>query len=283
MSGTNKGPWQVNEIPAFCLTLERRADRWKRFQDQYGVNALPKLKRFLGVDGKTIDIKTDPRISTFTKRNILMKTRRSHDQLDTIGGVGCALSHIALWKWLAESNEDMLLVMEDDALVPPDFVERANQIIQSSPTLQNPNKWDMWIIGASWDTLDTIPGESRAGLVEAPAFFLFHCYIITRKFAQRLYEHCLPIEGHIDFWVSNFAIINKARIVATQRLHFKQREAKSDIQAKTIPSVVDIPTDYEKTHALISNTELMLARGAEAAVILFVGYLAVTQIKKALG
>jgi GR25 family glycosyltransferase involved in LPS biosynthesis len=272
----NKGPWRIDEIPAFCLTLERRADRWKRFQDQYGIDALPKLKRFLGVDGKTIDIKTDPRISTFTKRNIIMKTRRSHDQLDTVGGVGCALSHTALWKWLAESDQEMLLVFEDDAVIPPDFVQRANQLIQSSPTLQNPNKWDMWIIGAKWDTLSKIPGETKIGLVEAPAFFLFHCYIITRKFAQKLYENCLPIEGHIDFWASNYAIINKSHIVATPKLQLFQREAKSDIQTTVIPSLVDVPTDYEKTHTFISKTDLMLARGAEAAVILFLGYLAVS-------
>lgn len=280
MDRQHPGTWQIDQIPAFCLTLERRSDRWKRFQDQYGINALPKLKRFLGVDGKTIDVKTDPRISTFTKRNILMKIRRSHDQLDTIGGVGCALSHIALWKWLAESSEDMLLVFEDDAIIPPDFVQRANQIIQASPTLQNPNQWDMWVIGANWETLNTIPGEYTSGLVEAPAFFLFHCYIITRKFAKRLYEHCLPVEGHIDFWVSNFAIINKSRIVATPRLHFKQREAKSDIQSKTIPSVVDIPDNYEKTHSLVSNTDLMIARGAEAALVLIVGYMVITRLFK---
>jgi hypothetical protein len=277
------GPWKINEIPAFCLTLERRADRWKRFQDQYGIDALPKLKRFLGVDGKTLDIKTDPRVSTFTKRNILMKTRRSHDQLDTIGGVGCALSHIALWKWLAESDQEMLLVFEDDAVIPPDFVQRANTLIQSSPTLQNPKKWDMWVIGAKWDPLGSIPGESRTGLVDASAFFLFHCYVITRRFAQKLYEHCLPIEGHIDFWVANFAVINKSKIVGTPKLRIKQREATSDIQGKRIPALVDIPDNYDKTHTFISNTELMLARGAEAAVILFLGYIAVTQIKKAFG
>ena len=92
--------WTIESIPAFCITLERRMDRWKRFQDQSGIDRLP-VKRFIGVDGKTLDISTDNRVSTFTKRNIVTKSRRSHEELDSAGGVGCALSHIAVWQWLA--------------------------------------------------------------------------------------------------------------------------------------------------------------------------------------
>jgi hypothetical protein len=52
------------------------------------------VKRFIGVDGKTLDIKNDDRVTTLTKRNIAIKKRRSHEELDTIGGVGCAHYHI---------------------------------------------------------------------------------------------------------------------------------------------------------------------------------------------
>lgn len=274
------GPWRIDQIPAFCITLERRPDRWKRFQDQYGIDALPKMKRFLGVDGKTIDIRNDQRVSTLTKRNILMKTRRAHEHIDTAGGIGCALSHIALWKWLSESNEELLLVMEDDAAVPPDFVQRANAIIQQSPTLQDPTKWDMWVIGAQWQTSGSIEGEDKSGLVNAPAFFLFHAYVIHRRYAQKIYDNCFPIEAHIDFWLSNFSILHNARIVATPRLKLKQAGATSDIQSAQTLAIVDIPDNYDKTHTLISNTEYMMARGAEAAVLLFVGYVIVRQLIK---
>jgi hypothetical protein len=62
--------WSVDSIPAFCITLERRQDRWRRFQDQSGIDRL-NLKRFLGVDGKTIDVVKDDRVALCTKRNIL--------------------------------------------------------------------------------------------------------------------------------------------------------------------------------------------------------------------
>jgi len=93
--------WSMDRIPSFCITLERRRDRWNRFQDQSGIERL-NVKRFIGVDGKTIDVTKDERVTTLTKRNIITKSRRSHEELDSIGGIGCALSHIAVWQWMVD-------------------------------------------------------------------------------------------------------------------------------------------------------------------------------------
>jgi hypothetical protein len=67
--------WSIESVPSFCITLERREDRWRRFQDQSGIDGL-NLKKFLGVDGKTIDIRKDDRVALCTKRNILANIRR---------------------------------------------------------------------------------------------------------------------------------------------------------------------------------------------------------------
>ncbi len=108
--------WSIDTIPAFCITLDRRLDRWKRFQDQPGIQGL-NVKRFLGVDGKKLDYMNDSRITLLTKRNIDTRTRRSMEELDSAGGVGCALSHIAVWQWMVDNNQEVCLVFEDDAVV----------------------------------------------------------------------------------------------------------------------------------------------------------------------
>ena len=118
--------WSIDSIPSYCITLERRPDRWRRFQDQSGINGLD-LKKFNGVDGKTLDIKNDERVSIYTKRNILSKSRRSHEELDSAGGVGCALSHIAIWQWMVDNNQEVCLIFEDDAIIPPDFTNKVNK------------------------------------------------------------------------------------------------------------------------------------------------------------
>lgn len=283
MSIVTKQHWTIDQIPGFCITLERRSERWKRFQDQYGVRALPRLRRFLAIDGKKIDIVNDSRISLLTKRNIILKTRRSHEQLSTAGGVGCALSHIALWKWMVDNNEEILLVMEDDAVVPADFKDRINQLIQSSPTLKDPTQWDIWLIGAKWDVIEPISGETASGLIRPYAFFLAHCYIITKKYAEKLLADVFPIESHIDMWMSNYATIHKAHMVATPMIRLSQALWPTDIQVKEIgESICDLPTDYVKTHTLVTNTEHKVARVAEAACIIFLGYLVINHLRKVL-
>ena len=52
------------------------------------------------------------------------------------------MSHIAVWQWMVDHNQEMCMVFEDDAVIPSDFKERGNQIIKDSNTLKNPAQWD---------------------------------------------------------------------------------------------------------------------------------------------
>jgi len=263
--------WTVESIPAFCITLERRLDRWKRFQDQSGIDPLS-LKRFIGVDGKTIDLKTDQRVTTLTKRNILTKSRRSHEELDSIGGVGCALSHIAVWQWLVDSDHDMVLVFEDDAVVPPNFVPRANQCIQDSSILKDPTKWDLWLLGGIWDDLTKIPGEETTFRIGS--YVLFHAYIITKRAARMFLKDVYPIHAHVDIWVSIYSYLNDIRIVGCKKLMLRQNEkVQTDIQSEKGCKICNVPTDYDKKYSLVPKTQWQIAQGVEIVAVLLAGFI----------
>lgn len=266
--------WSIDTIPAFCITLERRADRWKRFQDQSGIDGLS-IKRFLGVDGKTIDLKKEDRITTLTKRNILTKSRRSHEELDSIGGVGCALSHIAVWQWMVDNNQEVCLIFEDDAIVPPDFRKRANDCIKNSVVLKNPKQWDVWLLGGVWDDLSSIPEEpAPSGIVRVGSFMLFHAYVITLDCAKRLLRDVYPIHCHIDLWTSIFSYLNDIRLVGCTRLNLKQNQkVKTDIQSDSGCKICNVPTDFEKNYKMISNTQWKIAQSAEIACVGLLAYL----------
>ena len=269
--------WTIESIPAFCITLERRQDRWRRFQDQSGIEGLD-LKRFLGVDGKTLDIKNDPRVTTLTKRNIATKTRRSHEELDTIGGVGCALSHIAVWQWLVDNDQEMVLVFEDDAVVPPDFIERANKCIQQSTILKDPKKWDMWLLGGQWEDLTKIPDEQEVARIDA--FVLFHAYVITKRCAKKLLKDVYPIHCHIDIWVSIYAHFNDLRLVGCPDLVLEQTQrVKTDIQPNNTCHICNVPTDYEKKYKIVGKLEWNMAQVAEVLCIGLVAYIVYKQIR----
>jgi glycosyl transferase family 25 len=269
--------WSIESIPAFCITLERRQDRWRRFQDQSGINGL-NLKRFTGVDGKTIDITKDDRVALCTKRNILANIRRSHEELDSVGGVGCALSHIAVWQWMVNNNQEVCLIFEDDAVVPPDFVERANKCINDS-ILKDPKKWDMWLLGGQWDKLTQIPGEKIA--VRVGEFVLFHAYVMTIHGAKRLLKDVYPIHSHIDLWVSIYGYVHDFRTVGCTNLILQQNQkVKTDIQSEKGCAICDVPVDYGKTHTMVSKVEWKVAQAAEIALLGLVGYLVWQQYRR---
>lgn len=251
--------WTIDTIPAYCITLERRADRWRRFQDQPGLAGL-NVGRFLGVDGKTIDWRTDPRIGTMTKRNLELGTRRSHEELDSVGGVGCALSHIALWTWMVETDQDYCLIFEDDAVVPDGFTEKANRLIRDSVVLRQPGGWDMWLLGGIWDDRSSIPQEPRStGLIRIGSFMLFHAYVMTKSMAKRLLEDVYPIHAHIDLWTSVFAYMNDLRVVGSLRLQLQQNtRVRTDIQTAAATGnscqLCDVPTQYKEEYELVPKT-----------------------------
>jgi len=264
--------WTIESIPSFCITMKRRADRWKRFQDQPGIRELG-VKPFYGVDGKLIDIKNDPRITLFTKRNILMKSRRSPEELDSAGGVGCALSHIAVWQWMIDNSQPLCLIMEDDAVVPDNFRDRVNTCIRNSLILQNPGKWSAWIMGGTWEDLSQIPGEFNAdGIVRIGAFVCFHAYIMTLPMATRLVRDSLPIQGHIDNWMSVYAYMNDLTLVGSKKIKLAQDQVtKTDIQIEGDCILCSVPADFHKTHRLVSKLEWNVAVAIE---VVFFGVLA---------
>jgi glycosyl transferase family 25 len=274
--------WSIDSIPAFCITLERRADRWRRFQDQPGISDELPVKRFLGVDGKTLDINTDDRVTTLTKRNIQTHTRRSHEELDSIGGVGCALSHIAVWQWMVDHNQELCLIFEDDAVVPAGFKENANRVIQQSTVLRNPTQWDIWLLGGIWDDRTRIPNEpAESGVIRVGSFVLFHGYVLTLHAAKQLLKSAYPIHCHIDMWTSIFAYLNDMRLIGSTAIQLQQNQkVKTDIQSDTGCAICNVPVDFNDTQRLVSHTEWRVAQASQVVCVALVAYLVYRSLAK---
>src|ERR1700733_4419914 len=87
----------VTQFPAYVINLDTRLDRWKRFSQVD--TGLPNLQRFSAINGIQIgDLIDNTDISEFTKLRILGRTRRSHEEIDAKGAIGCSLSHVNLWR-----------------------------------------------------------------------------------------------------------------------------------------------------------------------------------------
>jgi glycosyl transferase family 25 len=242
----------IEDLPCVCISLARRSDRWTRFKEQPEVRALPNLRRFEAVDGKKIDLVSDKRVSAFTKKNILTHSRRSHYELDSIGGVGCALSHIGVWREFLDSGSPYMLVFEDDAIVYPGLVASVNAAL--------PEDFDLIVLTRAYTPLSLVPAD---GFEPAKSFVLAHCYIISRRAAQIFYDEAFPITGHIDLYMSTQCSLHKLKLYCSKTLAAPQFQQGSDIVTKPKCYICDVPSDYEKSMTLINQWDLKLARTSE--------------------
>ena len=106
----------MNETHIRCISLDRRPDRWRLFEQ--GLNnttlkTLP-LQRFSAIDGRRLAEEIHERNLRDEKIISLLR-----DEFYPAGVLGCLLSHYFLWKEIASddtiSDNDTVIVLEDDA------------------------------------------------------------------------------------------------------------------------------------------------------------------------
>jgi len=122
------------DIPTFVINLDRRPDRWEKFQASAKRIGLTSYTKFRAIDGAQL--------------NPTEKLQRIFDHNDynmRQGIVGCAMSHIALWiEFLKVPNinpRQPFLILEDDAEYPDDFTNAIQTVLENVP-----NDWDVIFI-----------------------------------------------------------------------------------------------------------------------------------------
>lgn len=247
----------------YCINLKERPDRWDRFIHQPGVvhlqQAFP-FERFEGINGKLLDIKHDERVSLRTKRNILYQKRRDHEDLDTPGGVGCYLSHYTCWKKFLDTDKENLLILEDDAEIPPDFLE---QLMKAREDLNQEDikRPDIWMLAKPFG-----PTLTRALELGSPTYSKnwsyeimapLTGYILTREGAKVLCENAFPIDGHVDHFMRRCSQMGMVVLAGHKNIQLKQvrlGKGDSDIQQKPSCEVCNLPdAPSNKGYVIVSN------------------------------
>ncbi len=184
---------------ARVINLDRSTDRMRRFTE---ANAhLGEVPRFPAVDGAKID-----RVA-LEKEGVV-----SRDLEYGPGTLGCALSHVALWREVLERRRS-LTVFEDDAVTAQDFAERAATVMDLLG-----DEWDFVFWGCTlnpdyaWIDLGVtrtrlhIYGAPRldglaAGAAVAPVKLLhasgLYAYSVSPSGAQAALDHCLPLRDRL--------------------------------------------------------------------------------------
>ncbi|CAN5613929.1 hypothetical protein BH10ACT11_BH10ACT11_05990 [soil metagenome] len=108
-------------VPVVSINLDRRADRWIALQERLhatsGEEFAGAVSRFSAVDGHTLELDDEIR-----------RTFRGNDFGWRRGVIACALSHLAVWRQVAETGRTTL-ILEADARPEPGFGGRLAEVV----------------------------------------------------------------------------------------------------------------------------------------------------------
>ena len=213
----------------FCINLSERPDKWRAFQKR-AANVHPsfseRIKRFDAVNGQQVlneNRCNENYVTLLWDASLNAKySRRIHPGPKTMtsGEVGCAFSHIELWKTLAskdksEETDAVMMVLEDDAVFSwADGKSRfADVLTQAMDSV--PSDWGILYLGFSArgqrqfiETESTKSNRKRfetkckVELFRPEYGYHTHAYLITQQAALTLLNH-LPVQGPIDVWLAD--------------------------------------------------------------------------------
>jgi GR25 family glycosyltransferase involved in LPS biosynthesis len=208
MEGACKKIKDITDLPVYVINMDERKDRWKRFMSNEAIRRFKNLERISAVNGKELKYRTEKRISIGTRLRIFRNYRRSHYEIATLGAIGASISHIKTWQKFYDSGKPCCIIMEDDAVWFPEYIEKINEIL---PTI--PDTCGMWIIGYYPKTLVIEHLSSEKPWNKVHSFTAAHSYIITRETAKKFLEEPFPIETHIEYYMTSVSVIKGVQIL----------------------------------------------------------------------
>jgi hypothetical protein len=229
----------ITKIPIYCINLNSRPHRYLRFLQQEGIKGLT-IQRIPAIDGSTLQISQNSKISLQTQYNIINHTRRSHGEINTPGAIGCSLSHYFIWEKFLQSNQPYCLVLEDDASIPKGFTE---SIANCSKSLQEITSiFDVWSLSYRlYDTRVNVLSSSW----NSPAYFWgTSSYILSRNGAIQLLKDFLPIESHLDKYMCLKNSLGSLKVIIHSTFKTNTLNYGSDIQLYKC-HLCDLPDSFE--------------------------------------
>lgn len=207
----------------YYINLDKRPN--KRSQIETQVTPLKRLTRdtirLSAIDGTRL-AGVDPRIVTFQGRRDLINPSKKFGLSLTKGAVGCAMSHKLIWEDVAKNKKDLVLILEDDAVILPDFRQKISSIISELPP-----KWDILYLGSGQYTIEK---SISPHLARPSKIYGLFGYVINWRGARRLLKQCFPLRYQIDteLW-KHFPTLKP--LISVPFIIAEKKE-KSDIQIK---------------------------------------------------
>lgn len=183
----------TDKFDVYLINLDRNPERLAHFSEQWKRSDMSskEINRVSAIDGSAITVSTYVSKRAFAEMNDINNSgyRTKHYQL-TKGAVGCYLSHLKTYKYIAEGDKPYGLILEDDIIIPKNLHKQIKGVVKRIP-----NQWDILLLSCH-----CISCKRKEIYSSVDKFFWLHCYIITKECAARLVKELgeRPIEQQID-------------------------------------------------------------------------------------
>lgn len=213
-----------SDFDIYVINLKKNKERLDFFMKEYNKSDLKNipLNVFPAIVGKDIDLVNF--VTPAAYKQILttevLKNRKFHYEL-TRGAVGCYLSHLNIWKKIAESNKKFGLIFEDDVIIATDFFARLMIGLKNVP-----NDWDIYTCG-----IMCIKCDIKPDYIKVDRFWGTHGYLIKKESASLIYNELNKlISKQIDADLSLLIKYGKIKMYGINPIIVAQGNFGSDIQ-----------------------------------------------------
>ncbi|PWW01901.1 glycosyl transferase family 25 [Hoeflea marina] len=169
--------------PALVINLDRSTDRWDLFSARAAEVGQP-VVRVCAVDGNAI-----PADQRFGLSVAMFKL--CHGRIPLPAEYGCYMSHIAALNRFLQMNIPHGVILEDDAGLPDDFVERIAAIVALGPETGVVKLYNHRVSGFIVKEISAL-GDELGRCIHGPLGSSMG-YLVDRASAERLLAGLLPM------------------------------------------------------------------------------------------
>lgn len=232
----------------FVIHLDKQVDKWDEFMKQYEKSSLHSLsyEPFSAIVGKEVNPADYLTKEALEELDDMDTNRRKlyHYQL-TLGGIGCFLSHLALYRQLMEDDStNVYLVLEDDIRFTPESLEKIQDALQEV-YMEDP-EWDFLLLGWHRRTGNLLTTPSQ--LKRPTGFWGTFGYLVTRSGATKMVSDFEEnrMDGQIDAVMSKMQQQNIIKLYTVENPiivpnYEKNTSVGSTVQTYQVPK----RTDYD--------------------------------------
>lgn len=181
-------------LPIFVVSMKKSVDRQKSISDQMAFMGL-EFSFFDAVNGHDIP----DHLATYVDND---QAEREWGKRLTPGEIGCALSHIEIYKKMVKESIQRCLIVEDDAKLHIHFrkvIEEIMRIDNSDLVFLHHGKAKHWPLYRKLSEGYRLVRYRRPSKKSRRAIYSTAAYMITLKGAEALIKHGLPVRMPADF------------------------------------------------------------------------------------